>query len=343
MTTFGQLTRRGVIAATLGLMPVALAVPAMAQDMTTVTYVSPSPSAINSFPVFVAIGEGYFADEGIAIDAQAVNGSSAILQALASGQAQFGRPGPAPVIVANARGVEVTFLYNSLPRSSFGILVQEDAPYQTPEDLRGQTIGVGTADGAEVGFARAILNSYGMSEPADYTFIPVGDGGPATAGLQRGDIVAYVGSLADRAIITYRGMPMRDVTPAQFDTLFGNGYAAMTSYVNENPEIVEGFGRALVRATIFTRDPANRDVVLDHLAAANPQEIEDRAFANALLDAVLLKGLPHDPSLGWGYNTPEHWQEWHDNLVASGELDAPIADLSVVYTNAFVDAWNTLP
>jgi NitT/TauT family transport system substrate-binding protein len=339
MKSFASFTRKGILAATLGLMPLAVA----AQDMKDITFVSPSPSAINSFPVHVAVGEGYFADEGLSVTTQAVNGSSAILQALAAGQADFGRPGPAPVIVANSRGVEVTFLYNSLPRSSFGILVQDGSPIQSPEDLRGATIGVGTADGAEVGFARAILADYGMSEPADYTFIPVGDGGPATAGLQRGDIVAYVGSLADRAIITFRGMPMRDITPEKFDTLFGNGFAAMTSYVNENPEIVEGFGRALVRATIFTRDPANRDRVLDHLEAVNPQEIEDRGFANALLDAVLAKGLPHNPDNGWGYNDPEHWQAWHDSLVTGGDLAAPMADISVAYSNAFVEAWNTLP
>jgi NitT/TauT family transport system substrate-binding protein len=332
-----------VLAATLGLASLAATLPGAAQDLRTITYVSPSPSAINSYPVFVAIGEGYFADEGLEVVTQAVNGSSAILQALAAGQADFGRPGPAPVILANARGVEVTFLYNSLPRSSFGILVPESSDIQTPEDLRGTVIGVGTADGAEVGFARAILTDYGMTEPGDYTFIPVGDGGPATAGLQRGDIVAYVGSLADRAIITYRGLPMRDITPERFDTLFGNGYAAMTAFVAENPEVVEGFGRALVRATLFARDPANREVVLDHLAAGNPQEIEDRGFANALLDAVLIKGVPHDMSLGWGYNNPEHWQAWHDNLVAAGDLETPLADISVVYSNAFVEAWNTLP
>lgn len=338
MKSLAQLTRGGILAASMALLPIA----AVAQD-TNITFVSPSPSAINSYPVHVAIGEGYFADEGLSVTTQAVNGSSSILQALAAGQADFGRPGPAPVIMANSRGVEVTFLYNSLPRSSFGILVPEDSAIQSPEDLRGTVIGVGTADGAEVGFARAILSDFGMSEPADYTFIPVGDGGPATAGLQRGDIVAYVGSLADRAIITYRGMPMRDITPEKFDTLFGNGYAALTSYVNENPEIVEGFGRALVRATIFTRDPANRDRVLDHLAVGNPQEIEDRGFANALLDAVLAKGVPHNPELGWGYNTPEHWQAWHDSLLSAGDLSAPLPNLSAIYTNAFVEAWNTLP
>jgi NitT/TauT family transport system substrate-binding protein len=319
----------------LALLP-ATAIAPMAQDLQTFTYVSPSPSAINSYPVFVAIGEGYFADEGLEIEAQAVNGSSAILQVLASGQAQFGRPGPAPVIMANARGVEAVFIYNSLPRSSFGILVPEDASYQSPEELKGNQIGVGTADGAEVGFARTILSDFGMSEPADYTFIPVGDGGTALAGLMREEIEAYVGSTADRAILTYRGMPMRDITPDRFQTLFGNGYAVTREFMEANTDAVQGFVRALVRANNFTRDPANRDRVLEHLTAGNPQEGEDKDYANALLDTVLGKGIPHNMDNGWGYNDPEHWQKWHDSLVAAGELEAPLDDLETVYTNQFI-------
>ncbi|MBM9593558.1 ABC transporter substrate-binding protein [Roseitranquillus sediminis] len=327
----------GLGAIALGL---ALAGPVAAQDLEQYTYVSPSPSAINSYVVFVAIGEGYFADEGLEIIPQAVNGSSAILQALASGQAQFGRPGPAPVILANARGEEIVFIYNSLPRSSFGILVPEESEYQEPDELAGNAIGVGTADGAEVGFARTILNDYGMSEPEDYTFIPVGDGGTALAGLMRDEIVAYVGSTADRAILTYRGMPMRNITPERFQTLFGNGYAVTREFLEENTEAVEGFGRALVRANNFTRDPANRERVLEHLAAGNPQEGEDKDFANALLDQVLENGIPHNMENGWGYNDPEHWQEWHDSLVASGELEQPLDDLESVYTNQFIETWN---
>ena len=310
------------------------------QALEEYTYVSPSPSAINSYPVFVAIGEGYFADEGLKINAEAVNGSSAILQVLASGQAQFGRPGPAPVIMANSRGVNAVFIYNSLPRSSFGILVPEKASYQKPDDLKGNPIGVGTADGAEVGFARTILNEFGMSEPRDYTFISVGDGGTALAGLMRNEVVAYVGSTADRAILTYRGMPMRDITPDSFQTLFGNGYAVMGDFLKNNRKAVEGFGRALARANKFARDPANRDKVLAHLAAGNPQEGEDKKYANALLETVLAKGIPHNMANGWGYNDPEHWQKWHDSLLAAGELKAPLADITSVYTNEFIKTWN---
>lgn len=340
MPRLNTITRRGLLALAFASVPL-LAVPASAQELTEVTFVSPSPSAINSYPVFVSIGEGYFAEEGLKVVPQAVNGSAAILQALASGQAHLGRPGPAPVLLANNRGIAVKFLYNSLPRSSFGVLVREGSDYKDPEELRGKVIGVGTADGAEVGFARAILSDYGMSEPADYTFIPVGDGGPATAGFERGDIEAYIGSLADKAIMTYRGMPMRDITPDRFQTLFGNGYAAMAEYVDKNPDVIEGFGRALVRATIFTSDPANRDTVLKHLAAGNPQEGEDKGFAGALLDAVLSKGTPHDPSKGVGYQDPEHWQAWHDSLVAAGDIAEPMKDLSVIYTNDFIETWNT--
>ena len=339
MTKVGNVARCGALVVGLALLSVS-ASSVSAQNLRQLTYVQPSPSAINSYPVHVAIGEGYFAEEGLEIIPQSVNGSSAILQALASGQAQFGRPGPAPVIQANARGEKIVFIYNSLPRSSFGILVPEGSAYQAPDDLKGKAIGVGTADGAEVGFARTILTDYKMSEPADYSFIPVGDGGTALAGLMRAEIEAYVGSVADRAILTYRGMPMRDITPDRFQTLFGNGYAVTREFLENNRDVVESIGRALVKATHFTRDPANREKVLQHLAVGNPQEAEDPAYANALLDTVLEKGVPHNMDNGWGYNDPEHWQTWHDSLLASGELEAPLEDLKSVYTNEFIETWN---
>jgi NitT/TauT family transport system substrate-binding protein len=312
---------------------------AMSQGLKKITFVQPSPSAINSFQVYVAIGEGYFKDEGLEVRPEAIDGSGPVLQALASGQAQIGRPGPAPVLKARQRGVDVVFLYNALPVSSFGIVVKKDAAYKGPADLKGKVIGVGTRDGAEVGFARSILSDLKMTEGKDYTFIPVGDGGPATAGFVRGDIEAYVASTADAAILNHRGMAVRDITPDKFKGYFGNGYAAMADYIAKNPDVIEGFGRALVRATKFTMNPANREKVLKHLAAGVPQEIEDRKFANALLDSVLTKAAAPDQSK-WGYQRPEDWETWHKSLLEAGELKEPIKDLKAAYTNKFNAAWN---
>jgi len=108
----------------------------------------------------------------------------------------------------------------------------------------------------------------------------------------------------------------------------------------KNPDVIEGFGRALVRASKFTSDPKNRETVLKHLAAGNPQEIEDKKFANALLDAVLVKATPPDLSKGWGYQNPQDWENWHKALLATGDLKQPLPNLEAAYTNKFVEAWN---
>ena len=305
-----------------------------------ITVVIPNPSAINVFPLWVAIGEGYFEDEGLTINVEAVDGSAPVLQAMAAGQAEIGLPGPAPVLAARARGVDVVFIYNHFAQSVFGLVVREESPYQTPADLKGTTIGVGTADGAEVGFTRAILTDLGMVEGQDYEFLPVGDGGPATAAFERGDIEAYAAAVSDAAILNARGLSVREITPEEYLAYFGNGFAVMRSYIEERPEVIEAFGRALVRGVEFGMDPANRDKVLEHTAAGNPQEGEDQAFAAALLEAIKGRMAPADPDMGWGYQPPEHWELWHQSQLDTGTLTEPLPDLTAAYTNQFVEAWN---
>jgi NitT/TauT family transport system substrate-binding protein len=311
-----------------------------AQDMRTITFVQPSPSAINSFPVFAAIGEGFFAEEGLEVRVEAINGSGAVLQALSAGQAQFGRPGPGPVIAARSRGVDAVFIYNAAPRSNFGVVVAEESNFQTPEDLRGQVVGTGTADGAEVGFARNVMTASGMSEGTDFTFLTVGDGGPATVAFHSDAIAAYSSSTADAAILNNRGMKVRDITPPEFARFFGNGIATMGDTIREDPEVVEKFIRAFARGHAFALDDANRDAVLKHLAAGNPQEGEDREFQSAMFDAVRSKSIPVDMEQGLGYLPPEVWIEWQDSMLAGGEISAPLDDLTAAYSNDFIAAAN---
>lgn len=312
-----------------------LSTTAMAQDLRNITFVQPSPSAINSFPVFVAMGEGYFAEEGLSVTVEAINGSAAVLQALSAGQAEFGRPGPGPVLGARARGVDAVFIYNVAARSNFGVVVRADSDIQGPEGLRGMVIGTGTADGAEVGFARNVMFGSGMTEGTDYEFLTVGDGGPATVAFNSGAMAAYSASTADAAILNQRGMAVRDITPPEFARFFGNGIATMGDIIANEPELVEKFVRAFARGHAFALDDANRETVLAHLKEANPQEGEDPAFQSALFDAVRSKTIPVDMTNGLGYLPPEVWVEWQDSLVAGGDLAAPLDDLSAAYTNVF--------
>lgn len=337
-----MITRRTFTTSLLATVPAAglMGTKGLAQSLRDITFVQPSPSAINSFPVFVAIGEGYFEEEGLNVRVEAINGSGAVLQALSAGQAQFGRPGPGPVIAARSRGVDAVFIYNVAARSNFGVVVQEASEIQGPEGLRGKVIGTGTADGAEVGFARNVMAGAGMTEGTDYTFLTVGDGGPATAAFLNGEIDAYSASTADAAILTQRGMPVRDITPPEYARFFGNGIATMGDIIRNDRDLVERFGRAFMRGHAFALDDANRETVLAHLAAGNPQEGEDREFQSALFDAVRSKTIPTDMSNGLGYMPPEVWEEWQDSLVAGGDIAAPLDDLSAAFTNEFIAGWN---
>lgn len=337
-----MITRRTFTAALLAALPLSLfgTSAVQAQELREITFVQPSPSAINSYPVFMAIGEGYFAEEGLKVNVEAINGSGAVLQALAAGQAQFGRPGPGPLLAARSRDVDAVFFYNVASRSNFGIVVREDSDIQDLEGLRGKVIGTGTADGAEVGFARNVMSDAGMTAGEDFEFLTVGDGGPATVAFNSGEMVAYSSSTADSAVLNQRGMKVRDITPAKFARFFGNGLVTMGDTIRNDRELVEKFGRAFIRGHAFALDDANREKVMAHLTAGNRQEGEDPEFQSALFDAIKSKTVPVDMSNGLGYLPEEVWEEWQDSLVAGGELQAPLDDLSAAYTNEFIADWN---
>lgn len=332
-----MINRRTFTTSLLAAVPAAslMGTSALAQSLRDITFVQPSPSAINSFPVFVAIGEGFFEEEGLNVTVEAINGSGAVLQALSAGQAHFGRPGPGPMIAARTRGVDAVHIYNVAARSNFGIAVQQDSDIQNVEQLRGKVIGTGTADGAEVGFARNVLTGAGMTEGEDYQFLTVGDGGPATAAFLNGEIDAYSASTADTAILNQRGMAVRDITPAEFGRFFGNGIATMADTIANDRELVEAWSRAFAKGHAFALDDANREAVLKHLADGNPQEGEDKEFQSALFDAVRSKTIPTDeaPHLGW--YPAEVWEEWQAALVAGGEISGPLDDLGAAWTNEF--------
>jgi NitT/TauT family transport system substrate-binding protein len=335
-------TTRRVALALCAALAAAAGLAGAGQAQTPVTVVVPNPSAITFMPMWAAIGEGYFEEEGLDITIETVDGSSSVLQVLSSGQAQIGAPGPGPVLAARARDVDVVFFYNLYPKSVFGLMVKDESPVQAPEDLKGTVIGIGTADGAEASFTRAILTDLGLSEGTDYTFLPVGDGGTATVAFMRDEVAAYAAAVSDAAIMKNRGLVLREITPEQYLAFFGNGFAAMREYIEANPAVIEGFGRAMVRGMKFALDPANVDATLAHAAVGNPSEGEDKAFAASLLAAAMERMTPTDAfaAQGFGYLPPEHWEMWHESAQASGALSAPLPDLTAAYTNDFVAGWN---
>lgn len=312
------------------------AVPA---EMTEVTVLIPNPSAVLWFPLCSAVYHGYFEEEGIDATVEALDGSGAVLQAMAADQAEFGIPGPGPVLAGRDSGEDFVAIFNGFAQALFGLVVTEDSDYQVPADLAGDgeptVIGVGTAEGSEVTFVRPILTDAGLEEGVDYEFLPVGDGGPATAAFERGEIEAYAAAISDMAIIEARGLDLREITPEEYKGVFGNGYATTQEIIDSDPELVQGFVNALIKgAELAETDP---DATQEDCAQMNPEEATDPELARALLDLTIVVSKPLG-GLPWGTYTQEGWDDWGAALVDDGTLTPPVDTAEgVAWTNEFVE------
>lgn len=308
-----------------------------AAEPTDVTVLLPNPSAVIWFNLCSAIYQGFMAEEGLEVSVEALDGSGPVLQAMAAGQAEFGIPGPGPLLAARAAGEDFVAIYNGFAQALFGLVVLADSPYQTPADLKGEdaptVIGVGTAEGSEVTFVRPFLLEAGLEEGVDFEFLPVGDGGPATAAFERGEIEAYAAAVPDMAIIAARGLELREITPEEYKSLFGNGFATTQELIDSDPDLVQAFVNGLVRGAEFA--VANVDAAQADCAQMSPEEATDPELARALLELAITtsKPLGGEP---YGTYDPEAWERWNENLVADGTLDEPL-DVSQAFTNEFVE------
>lgn len=311
---------------------------APAQDAATrVLFVLPGTTCLGNFPIFAAIEEGYFADEGLEVQVESLNGSASVIQTLAAGQAQFGTAGTAPVLRAWDRGERILYVANLKPGGSFSVIVPDESGVTSLEDLHGQVIGAATADGSEVGFLKSAFATFGMSEPDDYRIQIVGDGGPAVAAFLRGDISAFAASIADATIISKAGLPMTNITPEDAQYLFGNGLVTTAAFAEANPEIVESMGRAYRRGVdLGVTDPIR---VIEACERHNPLEVEDRDYAEAMLEVVNGVNVPLGDDQ-YGYMRPDHWERIEADVRDEGDYDGSAFELTEVYTNQFVPAYN---
>ena len=307
-------------------------------DLTELTATIPFPSGAVFYPLFVAEDLGYFADEGLTVSVEALDGSGAIMQSILSGQAEVGLPSPGPFLQGVNEGADLLSVYTLFQSNVFALVTLADSGITSLEDLEGQTIGVGTIDGGEVPFVRAMLSQEaGLEEEDDYELLPVGDGGTAAVALEDGEVAAYAAAFPDVAILKLRGLDVVDLISDDFASFFDSLFVMQREFVEENPQIVEGFGRAIARATQWGFD--NPDDVIDITSQEFPEEAEDRELTQAFLDeTIALFELPPEADGQFGYAVPEAVERYVGFLVEQGELDT--APDTSVFVNDFVAAYN---
>ena len=157
-------------------------VPLQAQALKKVPFPF-SPIGLNCLPWFIAkdarIGEKY----GLDFDPVFIGASSALVQSMLSGAADYAGSGGPSVISNVLRGGDIIHITAMVPRFTQSIMVKQEI--KRPEDMAGKKIGVSRL-GTVTHFAlQTAIDSYGVK---NVTILQIGGQPEAYAGLARGSV-----------------------------------------------------------------------------------------------------------------------------------------------------------
>ena len=277
-------------------------------------------------PVYVAISNGYFADEGLEIEIVHMDENQAAAL-VGAGELPFAVVSGEQVLLARAQGLPVVYVaawYREYPVS---VVAKSDLGLTSPADLRGLTIGLPGLYGANYIGLRALLHAGGLTE-ADVTLDSIGYTQREVLVTGRDPVVA-VYTANEPVQLRADGYELSELRVADYVDLAANGILVSEATLQNDPELVRSFVRAfLLGLTEAAADPAAAYAISrDYVETLPPDDLVQQ---QVLATSIPLWAL--DPP---GYSDPAAWENMQELLLDMGLLTQPL-DLSKAFTNDFL-------
>src|SRR5207248_5653724 len=272
----------------------AIAQPAPA--LTKFRVLLPFRDGITFFPLSTANQLGYIKEEGIDLDLQVVNGSSAVVQQLAAGNAQMAVILAPNTLLGFAEGVKYKAFYDFLTRNTFDVKVLPDAPINKLADLKGKNIGTIDLTRGDLPLLRAQLQRAGLTPARDVTFVALGPTMSVHAlALKEGKVQALNLSWNNTVSVEAVGGKLKCVTCDSEELQLASETTVATDAVfKQDRRYVVGLGRAMAKATLFAE--TNPEAAIAIMKKVAPQEQTDPAFTKVFFDAALVIMKPRQPA-----------------------------------------------
>ncbi|MGH8952975.1 MAG: ABC transporter substrate-binding protein [Acidimicrobiia bacterium] len=288
----------------------------------------------NMYGFRVAEANGYYEEEGLEVTHQFLDGSGAVTQQLLAENGQIGNVGTANVAEAVEQGHEIRAIGNVNYGSVFQLTVPADSDIQEPGDLAGRKVGISELSGGEVPVVRGIIANAGLDPDADVELVPIGEGTAlAVRALEEGQVDAVGGSVNDIVAIEVQGLDLRALDPGDLNGVPALPLVALQGFIDENPDAVEGFLRAVARGAEFGH--TNPEETLDILREVTPEWFTDET--GELLFELVLDLWQAPEGLMFHEQTPESWEYFFDIIAVELPEGVTPADLIV---DDFVEAAN---
>ncbi len=293
--------------------------------------------------ILVAQYLGYYKQEGLTLDlaTPSAQGGGAVVQSLASGDAQSGTLGPGSVYLLDQQTQDVQLLgyycyTQDIPEQ---LAVPVDSPIKTITDLKGKKIGV--RDARRSIYSAGMLSTSGVS-PDEVTYVPVGIGATPMITLQRHDVDALSMFDVDLRRVELLGEPLRRLaTSDTYKKLQGPVLVATREEFNKDPALLIGFARGVAKGTIFmiNNPEATAKIFYEMFPQAVPkgQEFKDVIADTTEMLKARVPAMKLKPGQKWGEMEPAAWEIELKFAGLEGKLHRPVTDF---YSNALIDRIN---
>lgn len=214
-------------------------------------------------PMYVAISEGFFEEEGLDIDLSTGQGADKTMQQVLSGSADIGFCGPEQVIyIYNQNREDLPILFAQLTQRDGSFLVsRKDEPNFDWKSLKGKTIIGGRPGGVPEMALEHVLNQNGLDPDKDVKLI-TNLAFTATAGAfmsGTGDYVALFEPTASMLEQQNAGKIVASIGESTGPIAY-TCFFATESYINENPEVIQKFTNAIYKSQIWVANHSDAEV-----------------------------------------------------------------------------------
>jgi NitT/TauT family transport system substrate-binding protein len=315
------------MAGAAALLSILVAAPASAENKKVT--LSQAFQSMLYLPLYVAIDEGFFTQQGLDLTKETAGAPTVALSAVISGSAQFSIHGPEWTAIAASKGAPVGIVANVVNGAAVWIATAPDFKFNSIKDLKGQKVVTGLMPTTSTSLFMKLLKENGMDAKSDVDMIQVAIGsepGPFL-GKQADVAVMYEPGL-DQAVA--KGMKVVFGFPKSYGPY---AFSAVTARNDVDPDLAQRVVNGMEMAMRFMAKNEAKTVEI----AKKEFPTLDPAVVEAAVKRMLADGVyPSSVDI-----TPEALKVAMDTQVALGNLAAQ-PDYKTFVVKKYIDQAVTL-
>ena len=258
-----------------------LATPAAADNKKVI--VSQAFQSMLYLPLYVAINEGFFTQQGLDLTKETAGAPSVALSAVISGSAQFSIHGPEWTAIAASKGAPVDIIANVVNGAAVWIATSPDFKFSGIKDIKGQKVVTGLMPTTSTSLFIKLLKENGMEAKTDVEMLQVAIGsepGPFVA--KQADIAVMYEPGLDQVVA--KGMKVVYGFPKSYGPY---AFSAVTARKDVDPDTAQRVVNAMEMAMRFMakNDARTVEIARKEFPTLDPAVVES-AVKRMLADGV---------------------------------------------------------